>query len=198
MVDLGDRHCLVRHMDQPQADYFAAIAKAMHQSDNIILCSAEPGWYKAEAKGNAYRTLSYVARIARDVKKDLNIPLILSGDSHHYARYESEGSQYITSGGGGAFVHGTLELQPEIRAEWLTLPREDLNLKTCYPLKRRVPPYLRATGIALRLELQRRLISRYGKCRLAASISPATHGHILDAAPLSSQECPAFRCDLPA
>jgi hypothetical protein len=126
---------LVRDMDQPQADYFVAIAQAMPQRANLILCSAEPGWYQAEAKGDAYRTLSYAAMIAINSKKDLKIPLVLSGDSHHYARYVGDGTHYITSGGGGAFLHGTLELKPDIKAEWLKSERENLKLEACYPSK---------------------------------------------------------------
>jgi hypothetical protein len=127
---------LVRDMDQPQADYFVAIAKAMPEHTNIILCSAEPGWYKAEARGDAYRTLSYASQIARNAKRDLRIPLVLSGDSHHYARYAAEtGTQYITSGGGGGFLHGTLELKDSIDAPWLQSARENLTLATCYPSK---------------------------------------------------------------
>jgi hypothetical protein len=126
---------LVRDMDQPQADYFVAIAQAMPERANLILCSAEPGWYQAEAKGDSYRTLSYAAQIAINAKKDIKIPLVLSGDSHHYARYFGDGTHYITSGGGGAFLHGTLELRPEITAEWLRLPRENLKLEACYPTK---------------------------------------------------------------
>ena len=103
---------LIRDMDQPQADYFVTIAEAMPQHANIILCSAEPGWYKAEARGDAFRTLSYASLIARNANRDLRIPLVLSGDLHHYARYVADtGTQYITSGGGGAFLHGTLELK---------------------------------------------------------------------------------------
>jgi hypothetical protein len=127
---------LVRDMDQPQADYFVAIAKAMPEHTNIILCSAEPGWYKAEARGDAYRTLSYASQIARNAKRDLRIPLVLSGDSHHYARYVAEsGSQYITSGGGGAFLHGTLELKENIGAPWLQSAQDNLTLARCYPSK---------------------------------------------------------------
>jgi hypothetical protein len=125
----------VRDMDQPQADYFVAIAKEMPQAANIILCSAEPGWYKAEAKGDAYRTLSYAAQIAMNANKNLRIPLVLSGDSHHYARYVGEGTHYITSGGGGAFLHGTLELKADIKAEWLKSASENLRLENCYPSK---------------------------------------------------------------
>lgn len=127
---------LVRDLDQPQADYFVAIAKAMPEGANIILCSAEPGWYKAEAKGDAYRTLSYVSQIALKAERNLRIPLVLSGDSHHYARYVAEGgTHYITSGGGGAFLHGTLELKDKIDAPWLQNAKDQLSLINCYPTK---------------------------------------------------------------
>jgi hypothetical protein len=126
---------LVRDMDQPQADYFVAIAQAMPEHANIILCSAEPGWYKAEAKGDSFRTLSYAAWIAENAGRDIKIPLILSGDSHHYARYAGAGAQYITSGGGGAFLHGTLELKDTITAEWLRERKAKLALECCYPSK---------------------------------------------------------------
>jgi hypothetical protein len=132
---------LVRDMDQPQADYFVAIAKEMAQGANIILCSAEPGWYAAESEGDSFRTLTYAAWIAESAKdehaqqKDLKIPLVLSGDSHHYAHYFGVGTHYITSGGGGAFLHGTLELKSEIKANWLKDEHAKLALRTCYPTK---------------------------------------------------------------
>jgi hypothetical protein len=133
---------LVRDMDQPQADYFVAIAKGMPQGANIILCSAEPGWYKAAEEGDSFRTLTYAARIAEHAqdeqgnKKDLKIPLVLSGDAHHYAHYFGAGTHYITSGGGGSFLHGTLELKSEIKARWLKDEEATLELKTCYPTKK--------------------------------------------------------------
>jgi hypothetical protein len=133
---------LVRDMDQPQADYFVTIAKEMPQGANIILCSAEPGWYKAAEEGDSFRTLTYAARIAEHAQdehgstKDLKIPLVLSGDSHHYAHYFGAGTHYITSGGGGAFLHGTLELESEIKARWLRDEEATLELKTCYPTKK--------------------------------------------------------------
>jgi len=123
---------LIADMDQPQADYFVAVAEAMPQGANIILCSAEPGWYKTDSE--SYRTLSYAAWIAENAGKALRIPLILSGDTHHYARYaSSHGSQYITSGGGGAFLHGTHSLPEEIAANWLKYSKEKLSLQTRYP-----------------------------------------------------------------
>src|SRR5262245_33548349 len=132
---------LVHDMDQPQADYFVAIAKGMPHGANVILCSAEPGWYKAAVEGDSFRTLTYAARIAEHAKdedgntKNLKIPLVLSGDSHHYARYVGGGTQYITSGGAGAFLHGTLELEPTIKALWLRDEQATLELQACYPSK---------------------------------------------------------------
>jgi len=123
---------LVRDMDQPQADYFVDAAEHMPNGANIILCSAEPGWYDAENDGDSFRTLDYAASILLNAKKDLRIPLILSGDSHHYARYSGAKSQFITAGGGGAFVHGTLNLEPQIQANWLKV-NDTLELCAAYP-----------------------------------------------------------------
>jgi len=122
---------LVEDMDQPQADYFVAIAHAMTQGSNIILCSAEPGWYKAEEDSESYRTLSYAANIAQNAGRALKIPLVLSGDTHHYSRYSTQkGTQYITSGGAGAFLHGTHHLPDTIKADWLGDSNSILSLKT--------------------------------------------------------------------
>jgi hypothetical protein len=63
--------------------------------------------------------------------------LVLSGDAHHYARYSGPGTQYITSGGGGAFVDGTLELKDTIKAEWLREKDLKLSLQACYPTKQK-------------------------------------------------------------
>lgn len=133
---------LVRDMDQPQADYFVAIAESMLKNANIILCSSEPGWYSAESDGNSWRTLSYAAWIAENAGKDtggknLKVPLVLSGDSHHYARYSGTGAQYVTSGGGGAFLHGTLELKETIAAKWLKERDPSIKLEECYPTKKK-------------------------------------------------------------
>jgi len=124
-------------LDQPQADYFAAVAKRMPPGSHIILCGAEPSWYKADIDGAAsYRSLSYAASIAKNDGADLDIPVLLSGDSHHYARYESgDGrTQFITSGGGGAFLHGTNHLKDTIKAKTRWLRHElTVALKACYP-----------------------------------------------------------------
>ncbi len=121
---------LTDEMDQPQADYFVAIAESMPHKADIILCTAVPGWYDPDLKAGSYRTLSYAAEIAENAGKSLRVPLVLSGDTHHYCRYSGGGTQFITSGGGGAFLHGTHSLKDTITADWLHQSETELSLKT--------------------------------------------------------------------
>lgn len=113
---------LSHDMDQPQFDYFEAIATSMPDNSNIILCSAEPGWYHADVKDSpSFKPLHFAAWIAENAKKNHKIFAALSGDTHHYSRYSSDdiGTQFITAGGGGAFLHPTHMLRTKIEGEWL-------------------------------------------------------------------------------
>jgi len=60
--------------------------------------------------------INEVGRIARAANEGLRIPLVLSGDTHHYSRYVGDDgvTQFITSGGGGAFLHPTHQLEQTI------------------------------------------------------------------------------------
>ena len=125
---------LVYDMDQPQANYFVNIASAMAPGSKIVLCCAKPGWYRAESEDESYRTLGYAVRIIANANKGLRIPLVLSGDAHHYARYAGNGRepQFITSGGGGAYLTGTSGLKPKLTLlKWPDEPQ--LEFKKCYP-----------------------------------------------------------------
>jgi Calcineurin-like phosphoesterase len=114
---------LMEDIDQPQADYFEAIAASMQEGTNIILCTSVPGWLTAEReKKDSYSAMGYVAGIARKEGKDLKVAAVLSGDTHHYSRYSYEEIQFVTSGGGGAFLHGTHQLKDEIHAKWWLRP----------------------------------------------------------------------------
>jgi hypothetical protein len=76
--------------------------------DRVILCTAKPAWLEiSRYSDEAYRNLVYfVEKVVND--HDGTVPLILSGDLHHYSRYGVDGScQMIVSGGGGAYVMGT-------------------------------------------------------------------------------------------
>jgi hypothetical protein len=74
---------LIEDMDQPQADYFRAMALHMENA-NLVLCSSEPGWYNAAEGSKAFQALGFAAWIAEKAKKNIKIALCLSGDTHHY------------------------------------------------------------------------------------------------------------------
>ena len=59
------------------------------------------------------------------------MPILLSGDTHHYSRYYAAGTgtHFITSGGGGAFLHPTHHLNDSIEIRWLN-QRATLSLLT--------------------------------------------------------------------
>jgi hypothetical protein len=127
-------------VDQPQKDYFDRMAKNMPAGSKIILCGPEPGWLYTLKKGN--KSLSVVDNIAWsavNAKANLQIPIIVSGDTHHYSRYSGNDgvTQFITSGGGGAFLHGTHWLEDTVdlagksdNDKWLNRKVNKLSLKT--------------------------------------------------------------------
>lgn len=114
-------------IDYPQLCYFKELAKQQFQAgDRIILCTAEPSWvYKSfDLKNNSYDRLQFfINKILHGEgstyygkNKSISIITILTGDLHHYSRYEEIGAegyrrQLITAGGGGAFMHPTHPLK---------------------------------------------------------------------------------------
>jgi hypothetical protein len=116
---------LADNMDQPQADYFAAIAKQMPEGSKIILCSAEPGWLYTHTNSKSWGIMGYAIGIAERADRGLSIPLLLSGDTHHYSRYDAgDGTQFVTSGGGGAFRHPTHHLAKATKLGWVDRIKE--------------------------------------------------------------------------
>jgi hypothetical protein len=70
----------------------------MDKGSNIILCGAEPGWLYGQTNRRALRIISFAAEIAERADRDLSVPIVLSGDTHHYSRYAGQdGKQFITS-----------------------------------------------------------------------------------------------------
>jgi hypothetical protein len=61
----------------------------------------------AAGKRVGYENLAFVE--SKALARGAKVVLVLTGDSHHYARYvEADiGRHYVTAGGGGAFLHGT-------------------------------------------------------------------------------------------
>lgn len=130
---------LADDVDQPQKDYFDTIAKSMEPHSKIILCGPEPGWLYTLQNGNkSLSVIDNVAWSAVNTKHGLRIPLVLSGDTHHYSRYSgNDGTQFVTSGGGGAFLHPTHQLRSRVSLDgsidnktWLGGLVSELNLRT--------------------------------------------------------------------
>ncbi|MHC4042850.1 metallophosphoesterase [Bradyrhizobium sp. 23AC] len=125
---------LAEDMDQPQADYFNLIAQSnqLLPGSKIILCTAEPGWLYTDTNTKSWEIVDYALYLANRANKKLTIPLLLSGDTHHYSRYQAtDGAQFVTSGGGGAFLHPTHQLEKDVSVRWngrkvpLTLANKD-------------------------------------------------------------------------
>jgi len=102
----------------------------MPSKAKIILCSAEPGWLYTDTNIKSWEIMDFAlgitseARNADGTSKELKVPILLSGDTHHYSRYEAkDGVQFVTSGGGGAFLHPTHHLEQNITVEWLGLKK---------------------------------------------------------------------------
>jgi hypothetical protein len=103
------------YVDGPQIEYFKTAAKLMAADDALILCTAKPSWTEVNNSKDAYRNLAFVERTM--VPPEVSTILMLSGDKHHYARYEAtedvgpEGCRMrVTAGGGGAFLSTTQKL----------------------------------------------------------------------------------------
>lgn len=121
---------LASDIDKPQLDYFDSIAnKYMKKGDKVILVTAEPSWVYNEVRysNDSFDRLDFFVDryILREKDKgdsslDFDLPLVLTGDWHHYARYENkDGSrQYFTAGGGGAHLHLTNNIPEKIQKEF--------------------------------------------------------------------------------
>ncbi len=160
------------HIDDPQLEYFRTIiADHMADNDRIILCMPEPAWVEGQFDDDEYTAVDYflrkvidpagqeqwlsVKRAGSDQRpKHVTIPVMLSGDWHHYARYEStdtagEQRQLITCGGGGAYLYGTHRLPrsmtvapPKMRPPKSTVERK-------YRLRKRYPSFGRSLWLGL-------------------------------------------------
>ncbi|THV40091.1 metallophosphoesterase [Glycomyces buryatensis] len=148
------------HLDQSQVEYFKQAAQQMQPGDQVILCVPQPSWVWTEDNPRSYDRIDH---FIRDIVADrqAEVPLILTGDRHHYAHYtEVDGARHlVTAGGGGAYLSPTHNLP-----ETLTAPRKSVSepdaeqrefqLTKTYPTKPRSLGY--ALGIFGRLPLLNR------------------------------------------
>lgn len=105
-------------IDALQVAYFKKVAAQMQLGDRVILCTAEPHWvYSAmyqdlDPEANE-RNIEYFEKVL--LRQGARVALYLAGDLHHYRRHGgADGSQKITAGGGGAFLHPTHGLDTDV------------------------------------------------------------------------------------
>lgn len=123
-------------MDAPQIDYFQRVVESWgSESKNVLVLVPEPAWVydDVEARTLATSKMTALERFEREVLRSTHpMRAVLTGDLHHYARYEERGAgdrvrapdagpgprpgrPWITMGGGGAHLRGTHDLSATIR-----------------------------------------------------------------------------------
>jgi Calcineurin-like phosphoesterase len=135
-------------IDEPQVAYFEKAADLLDSGTNIILCTATPSWLEAAdlepdrtMRGTPFdNLLTFVDRVLGERRRD-QIRLLLTGDKHHYARYEPEEdaefrADLVTCGGGGAFLSSTHHLPRRLNPFW---PRQSASGDGGHALHRSYP-----------------------------------------------------------
>ena len=122
-------------IDLPQLKYFERVARQMWQDaragggrPRLILCTAKPSWVLGADGDKGCTNLAFFEeRVVR--ANGLRLATVISGDLHHYTRYEEASAspaqadrgpsplppafgrtQRITAGGGGAYLYPTHHL----------------------------------------------------------------------------------------
>ncbi|GAA5177651.1 hypothetical protein GCM10023322_02840 [Rugosimonospora acidiphila] len=101
------------YLDDPQLRYFRDVAARLGPDDRVILCSPTPGWVESVDDQGAYDAIDYFIRTVVG-PTGAQVKLMLSGDLHHYARYQGPDRQLVTCGGGGAYLYPTHKLPEQI------------------------------------------------------------------------------------
>jgi hypothetical protein len=113
---LGTDVQLGSDIDAQQVEYFERVADLMDAQKvsegvepRIILCHAEPHWIRAAQYAGVDSNYSESNVLFLEHKLGTKVAVFLAGDLHHYRRHQSAdgGTQKITAGGGGAFLHPT-------------------------------------------------------------------------------------------
>ena len=134
---------LSSYIDSPQLEYFRAAAEQLRPGDAVILCWPTPVWVGTDRDPQAYDPIEFF-EAEFVTPRGAAIRVMLSGDSHHYARYADDhgtGAR-ITCGLGGAYLVATHRLpetlqvpSPQSRMRRRTGPRS-YTLRSRYPDKK--------------------------------------------------------------
>lgn len=102
-------------IDRPQRDYFEEVIEQLGTDSKVIIATAVPSWINESiTDSKTDSNLTYLRKLI-DIK-GAEVHINIAGDLHHYMRYENNEEQRhkITSGGGGAFLHGTQAMPNEL------------------------------------------------------------------------------------
>ncbi len=103
------------YIDVVQHRWLQQMSERLRPGDGVILCTAKPAWTSVHAHPEDYRTIDFVERTFVE-PRGAEIRMILSGDKHHYSRYEAaDGRHLVTAGGGGAYLTATHHLPDSAR-----------------------------------------------------------------------------------
>jgi hypothetical protein len=116
-------------IDEPQLAYFQKLD--LQPGDRVILLTGKPSWVKVKPGEvpDSYKNIEYfVEKVVR--KAGAEVRVTLTGDLHHYCRYQSVDSShnFVTAGGGGAYLYPT-HTMPEA----LELPEGRYERQSRYP-----------------------------------------------------------------
>jgi hypothetical protein len=145
------------YLDDPQLAYFHEMAEQVRPGDRVIVAAPNPFWVESAQRPRMYDTLDYFLRTVI-APTGAEVPLMLSGDLHHYARYANERRQLITSGGGGAYLYPTHKLPKKILVpprDSIVLnatPSEEFDLGPTYPTRAKSRGL--GTGVFFRLPMR--------------------------------------------
>ncbi|HEV2791711.1 MAG TPA: hypothetical protein VGV69_10470 [Solirubrobacterales bacterium] len=104
------------YIDEPQLEYFRRVG--LKAGDRVILVTGKPSWVKVDdpkKPPDSYKNLQYFTNEVVSAA-GAEVCVTLSGDLHHYFHYRSEEREhdFVTSGGGGAYLYPT-HTTPESR-----------------------------------------------------------------------------------
>jgi hypothetical protein len=145
------------YLDDPQLQYFQAVAEKLTPGDRVIICPPTPDWVDATYNRKAYDTLDYFIRTVV-APTGARVRLMISGDLHHYARYTGPERELVTAGTGGAYLSathrlpGTITVPPPTSIVRHPSPSQQYTLAETYPDKARSRWY--AVGVFARLPLR--------------------------------------------
>jgi hypothetical protein len=114
------------YLDVAQLAYFRDLKgdgeTNIRRGDRVILCTAKPTWSERCMEGDLRTVRHADSTLLGDLENEIlhdwgcEIPLMLSGDLHHYSRYRTEdrSRHLVTAGGGGAYLLPTHGLADDL------------------------------------------------------------------------------------